>query len=439
MNISVIGSGYVGLVTGICLASLGMNVLCCDSDEEKITKLKNRILPIYEPVLDSLMDNCSKHKDRLVFTTDIARAVEHSDILFITVNTPTQQDSTCDLRHVFEVARAIANHMTCYKVIVNKSTVPPGTGRKVKDEISKVLKDLNKQLEFDVVSNPEFLKEGSAVYDFINTERIVLGADSERAIHLMKEVYNDQISCNVPVLLTSIETAEMIKYASNAFLATKISFINEIAAICELCDADVAVVARGMGLDSRIGWQFLHPGPGFGGSCFPKDVRALTGLAEEHGYSPLILNSVMEVNQSQAVRMTEKISNALGGLKNHNITILGTSFKPETDDIRESPALSIIKSLLDKKASIKVFDPKAMENMKKEYPQLHLKYCKDVYSACAHSDCIVLVTDWEEFTELDFEKLKVLVRKPIFIDLRNAYEPSYVKSYGFYYEGVGRK
>lgn len=439
MNISIIGTGYVGLVTGICLASLGMNVLCCDTDEEKIAMLRKGNLPIYEPDLGSLLDNCIKHKDRLDFTTDMKKTVEHSEVLFITVNTPTLEDSSCDLRHVFDVAKAIAEYMTCYKVIVNKSTVPPGTGKRVKEKIGKILNELNKQLDFDVVSNPEFLKEGSAVYDFINTERIVIGAESKHAVQLMKEVYNDQILYNIPLLVTSIETAEMIKYASNAFLATKISFINEIASICELCDADVIEVARGMGLDSRIGSQFLHPGPGFGGSCFPKDVRALAGLAMKQGYAPVILNSVLEFNSRQTDRMVKKISDALGGLENREIAILGIAFKPDTDDIRESPALSIIHSLLDKKASIRVYDPKALENLKKECPSLNLKYCRDTYSACAHSDCIVLATDWKEFSELDFKKLKSIVRKPVFLDLRNVYEPSYVKNAGFYYEGVGRK
>jgi len=439
MNISVIGTGYVGLVTGICLASLGMNVLCCDTDDEKIEKLNKRILPIYEPNLDILLDNCMKHKDRLEFTTNIGRAVEHSDILFVTVNTPTQENNTCDLQHVFDVARAIANYMTCYKVIVNKSTVPPGTGRKVTQEISKVLKSLNKNLDFDVVSNPEFLKEGSAVYDFINAERIVLGTESEHAISLMKEVYADQILCNIPVLVTSIETAEMIKYASNAFLAAKISFINEISSICELCNADVVKVAQGMGLDSRIGTQFLSPGPGFGGSCFPKDVRALAGLAKKHGFTPRILNSILEINQNQPLKMAEKISNTLGGLEDRAIAILGLSFKPETDDIRESPALSIINTLLEARASVTVYDPKAMKNVKKEHPMLQLRYCKDVYSACSGCDCIVLVTDWKEFREMNFKKLKAIVRKPVFLDLRNVYEPAYVKNFGFYYMGVGRK
>lgn len=439
MKISIIGTGYVGLVTGICLASLGMKVICYDTDAEKIAKLQKGIVPIYEPGLISLLRKCINQKDELVFTTELNTAVEQSDIIFITVNTPTLKDNTCDLQHVFEAARGIANYMTCYKVIVNKSTVPAGTGKKVKYEIRKVLNELNKQIDFDVVSNPEFLKEGSAVYDFINTERIVIGAESEHAVHLIKDVYKNQILCNVPVIVTSIETAEMIKYASNAFLATKISFINEMAAICELCDADITEVARGMGLDSRIGSQFLHPGPGFGGSCFPKDVRALAGLAVNQGYVPHILNSVLEANSRQIDRMVDKISGAMEGLEEREIAILGIAFKPETDDLRESPALAIIHSLLDKKALIRVYDPKALENLKKEHPSLNLKYCSDAYSACAYSDCIVLATDWKEFFDLDFKRLKATVRKPVFLDLRNVFEPSYVKSFGFYYEGVGRK
>jgi UDPglucose 6-dehydrogenase len=438
MNISIIGTGYVGLVTGICLSSLGMNVLCCDIDKEKIEKLKRGILPIFEPNLDSLLDNCAKH-GRLSFTTDIKETADFSDILFITVNTPTMKDNTCDLRNVFSVVSVIAGCMTSRKIIVNKSTVPPGTGQKIKEEVRRILEAQQKTLEFDIVSNPEFLREGSAVQDFINTKRIVIGAESEYAISMIKEVYRDQIQCNTPVLVTDIVTAEMIKYASNSFLAAKISFINEIAGICELCGADVMEVARGMGMDSRIGPDFLNPGPGFGGSCFPKDVRALEGLAESHGYIPVILNSILEFNNHQAEKMAIKISDTINGLEGHKIAVLGLSFKPGTDDIRESPAISIIKILLNNKAIISVYDPKAMENMKQEYPDLPLRYCMDAYSACTQSDCIVLATDWTEFSCLDFKKLKMIVRKPVFIDLRNVYKPSCVRDLGFIYEGFGRK
>jgi UDPglucose 6-dehydrogenase len=437
MNISIIGTGYVGLVTGICLSSLGMNVLCCDMDNEKITKLKNGILPIYEPSLDSLLENCMKH-GRLDFTTDIKEAVNHSDILFITVSTPTMEDNTCDLRNVFEVAGAISCCMTGRKIIVNKSTVPPGTGLKIREEMGRLLESQHKQFEIDIVSNPEFLREGSAVYDFVNTQRIVIGAESEYAISRIKEVYRDQIQCNTPVLITDIVTAEMIKYASNSFLAAKISFINEIAGICEFCGADIMEVAKGMGMDNRIGADFLRPGPGFGGSCFPKDVRALCGLAESHGYAPVMLNSILEFNNHQPEKMALKISNAIDGLEGRKIAILGLSFKPGTDDIRESPAISIIKILLSEKAIISTYDPKAMENMKQAYPDLSLKYCEDAYSACTQSDCIVLATDWKEFSCLDFKKLKTITRKPVFLDLRNVYEPSYVRDSGFTYEGVGR-
>lgn len=439
MNISIIGTGYVGLVTGACLASMGMNVICCDADEDKIENLKKGILPIFEPCLESLVNNCIRIVKRLEFTTDMGKAVNHADIIFITVNTPTRSDDTCDLTHVFEVAREIARHMNGHKIIVDKSTVPVGTGQRVKKEIAQVLKEQNKQLGFDVISNPEFLKEGSAVYDFINPERIVIGAENESAAEAVKKIYEDQILYNIPVLVTSIETAEMIKYASNAFLASKISFVNEIANICELCGADILQVVKGMGLDSRIGSKFLSPGPGFGGSCFPKDVRALAGISREYGYTPELLYCILNVNSHQREHMVEKIERALGGLEGRKIAILGLSFKPETDDIRESPSLAIISSLLEKKAVLKVYDPQAMQNMKKEYPDWDLKYCRDVYSACAHSDCIVLVTEWKEFCRLDLKKLKSIVAKPIFMDLRNVYDPDIVKGFGFQYEGVGRK
>lgn len=438
MNISIIGTGYVGLVTGSCLASMGMNVLCCDSDEKKIANLKNGLLPIFEPALESLVDNCVNNKKSLSFTTDIKEAVDFADVIFIAVNTPTLSDNSSDLSHVFSVAAQIAQYMDRYKVIVNKSTVPVGTGKKVKKEIERILTERNKLLKFDVVSNPEFLKEGSAVQDFINPERIVFGTESPEALAIIKEVYKEQIQYNIPVVATDIETAEMIKYASNAFLAMKVSFINEIANICEYCGADISVVARGIGLDSRIGSQFLNPGPGFGGSCFPKDVRALIGLSKGYKYDPCLLSSVIDVNNRQRERMVNKIENVLGSLENCKIAVLGLSFKPETDDIRESPSLDIISSLLEKGAIVKVYDPQAMNNMSVKYPEMNVKYCKDAYSACSHSDCIVLSTHWKEFCNLDFKRLKSIVRRPVFMDLRNVYEPDYVRSFEFIYEGVGR-
>lgn len=443
MNISIIGSGYVGLVTGACLASEGMDVLCCDNDNKKIENLKKGICPIYEPCLDSLLDSCAVKEKKLHFTTDIKHAVNFSDVIFITVNTPVLDNNMCDTSRVFEAARELASHMTGYKIVVTKSTVPVGTGRKIKNEIRKILskreKELGFSIDFDVVSNPEFLREGSAVEDFFNPDRIVIGAESEHAANTLKEIYREQAAGNIPILVTGIETAEMIKYASNAFLAAKVSFINEIANICEGFNVNVDRVAEGIGLDRRIGRQFLNPGPGFGGSCFPKDVRVLAGLGRDLGYEPLLLNSVLEVNKRQKARMVDKIKNALGGLEGRRISVLGLAFKPETDDIRESPSLTILSALLENRAMVSVYDPKAMENMKKTYPQMDLDYCSDPYSACAGSDCIVLATEWKELTGLDFEKLKSIVSNRVFIDLRNAYDPDFVKRHGFHYEGVGMK
>lgn len=437
-NVSIIGTGYVGLVSGVCLASVGRNVLCCDQDKEKIERLQSGILPIYEPMLQSLAENCIKKK-RLSFTTDISKAVEHSDVIFITVNTPTLANNTCDTGRVFEVAREIGKCMDRYKVIVNKSTVPVGTGQSVKKVVSAVLDKRNVEIGFDVVSNPEFLKEGSAVDDFIYPDRIVIGVDNEGAADIVRDIYKEQIDSDTPVLVTDIETAEMIKYASNAFLAAKISFVNEIANMCEECGINISMVTKGMSLDKRIGPHFLNPGPGFGGSCFPKDVKALEALGRSHGCNTLILRSVLDVNEQQRERMVEKIERALGGLDGCRITVLGLAFKPGTDDIRESPAVAVVSQLLEKNADVAVFDPQAMSNIQKEHPEMKLRYCSDVYSACSRSDCIVLLTEWKDFSCLNFKKLKSLMRRPVFMDLRNVYDPEYVRSFGFYYEGVGRK
>jgi UDPglucose 6-dehydrogenase len=437
-HISIIGAGYVGLVTGTCLASLGLHVICYDTDVEKIDTLARGDLPIYEPDLQYLVANCIKN-ERLEFTHDLKMAVECSEIIFITVNTPTLDNYECDLTHVYEAVRGIAEHINGYKLIVSKSTVPVGTGKKIEQLLREILNASGNRISFDVVSNPEFLKEGSAVYDFINADRIVIGAENEFAANVMKEVYSDQILCGVTVLVTSLETAEMIKYAANSFLAAKISFINEMAAICELYDADVTQVAKGIGLDSRIGLQFLKPGLGFGGSCFSKDVRALAGISSKKGFRPVILDGILEINRQQTDRMVQKIKNAAGDLKGKNIAMLGAAFKAGTDDIRESPSLAVIKKLIENEASVSVYDPKALNTLKKWHPELKLRYCRNAYTACSKSDCIVLATEWPEFSSLDFARLKALVRKPVFLDLRNVYQPSYVKSFGFYYEGVGIK
>jgi UDPglucose 6-dehydrogenase len=438
MNIAVIGTGYVGLVTGGCLAQLGMNVICMDIDEKKIKKLKSGIVPIYEPGLEQIIRE-NLNSERLSFTTNIEEAVAHAKVIFIAVGTPPQQDDSADLKHVYQAAQDIARYMEDYKVIVNKSTVPIGTGHLVKTEIEKILKERNKTFGFDVVSNPEFLREGTAVKDFLKPDRIVIGAESEISLNLMKKIYSVQIQLDIPIIVTNIETAEMIKYAANAFLATKISYINEIADICDLCNANIGVVSKAMGLDNRIGTKFLNPGPGYGGSCFPKDTKALVKIGKDLGYVPKIIESTIEVNDNQPMMMFEKIKNTLGSLQNKVVTILGIAFKPETDDIREAPAINIMKLLLENGVQIKAFDPEAMENTKKAHPDLAIMYCNELYSACEDSDCIVLVTEWQDFMNLDFLKLKSIVRTPIFIDLRNAYMPSDVKGLGFLYKGVGRK
>lgn len=438
MNISSIGTGYVGLVTGACLAELGMNVICMDTDEEKINRLKNGEIPIYEPGLEEIVKR-NYHFGRLRFSIDIKDTVQNSEVIFIAVGTPTLADGTADLQYVFQVAREIARHMDKYKVIVNKSTVPIGTGQRVKEEIKNILRQYKNDIEFDVVSNPEFLREGSAVKDFIKPDRIVIGTESEKALNIMKQIYNTHIILDIPIVTTNIETAEMIKYASNGFLATKVSYINEIANICELCNADVSIVSNAMGLDNRIGPKFLKPGPGFGGSCFLKDIKALIGIGRTLGYTPQIVKSVIRVNYNQRKRMFNKIKNAVGQLQNKTVTILGIAFKPNTDDIRETPVISIIEALLDSKAKVKTYDPQAMENMKKLYPKMDVEYCSDIYSACENTDCIVILTDWEQFGKLDFERLKSIVRTPIFLDLRNMYDPVHVKKFGFAYQGVGRE
>ncbi|NJD02431.1 MAG: UDP-glucose/GDP-mannose dehydrogenase family protein [Ruminiclostridium sp.] len=438
MNISIIGTGYVGLVTGACLASQGNNILCCDLDNDKIGNLKKGILPIYEPGLPELVSRLT-NTGNLGFTCEMSDAVRHSTVLFITVNTPTLENNICDLGNVLDVIREIADHMTSYRVIVHKSTVPVGTGRKVRSIMEALLKEQGKDLEFDIVSNPEFLREGSAINDFLNPERIVIGSGSEKAAAFMMEIYKKQRRKGIPLLLTGLETAEMIKYASNAFLAMKISYINEIANICEFCGADAVEVAIGMGLDHRIGCEFLAAGPGFGGSCFPKDLRALSGLGKTYGYDAGLIDSVIETNQRQKKRMVQKISAAVGPLEKSTITFLGISFKPDTDDIRESPSIAIIRDLLDKNARIKIYDPRALDNLKKQFPEMPVTYCDSAYTACEGSDCIVLATEWNEFSRLDFKSLKNIVKRPVFLDLRNVYSPEEVKAYGFHYEGVGRK
>jgi UDPglucose 6-dehydrogenase len=432
MNICVIGAGYVGLVTGVCLAEFGMNLICVDNDQQKIHLLQQGRIPIYEPGLEDLVAK-NMREGRLSFSTNIREGVTSSLVVFIAVGTPSQDDGSADLRAAEEVAKEIARYMNGYKVIVIKSTVPVGTARHLK----KLIQDHQvKPTPFDIVSNPEFQREGSAIEDFMRPDRVTIGAESEQAIAIMKDIYNALYLIETPFVITSLETAEMIKYASNSFLATKVSFINEIANLCEVMGADVHHVARAMGLDGRIGKKFLHPGPGYGGSCFPKDTRALSRMAQERGYSLKILDSVIRVNEDQKKRMVEKIKEKVGDLRGKTIGILGLSFKPNTDDIRESSSITIIRDLLRMGAAVKAFDPAAMEEAKAVLPEV--EYRKDPYDVAEGCDALVLVTEWNQFRRLDLERIKALLKAPVFIDLRNVYEPDQMKRLGFNYCGVGR-
>ncbi len=432
MHIGVIGTGYVGLVTGACFAEFGVYVTCVDKDQSKIESLKKGMIPFFEPGLESLVNKNLKN-GRLRFSTDIADAVKDTLVIFIAVGTPPRGDGSADLSYVEEVARQIARNMNGYKVIVTKSTVPVGTGERLKKIISEAL---NENHRFDIVSNPEFLREGSAIEDFMRPNRVVIGAESPEAIAIMRDLYRPLYLIETPFVITNIETAELIKYASNSFLAVKISFINEIANLCEKVRADVHVVAKAMGLDQRIGPKFLHPGPGYGGSCFPKDTLALIRLAEEHGEELNIVKAAVKANQLQRERMVKKISSALGDLKDKVITILGLSFKPNTNDIRESPSIYIINELKKSGAAIRAYDPAAMDEMKGLFPDII--YAQDPYDACSGADALVIITEWNEFRNLELERIKSLMKNRYFFDLRNIYEPKKLRELGFIYHSVGR-
>lgn len=439
MNICVVGTGYVGLVTGACFAEFGLRVACVDKDEAKIEALKNGVIPIYELGLEELVKK-NLREGRLIFSTDLGQAVENSLVIFIAVGTPAREDGTADLSYVKAVAEGIARHMNGYKVIVTKSTVPVGTGEWLRKVIGESRQE---KVDFDVVSNPEFLREGSAIEDFLRPNRVIIGAESPQAIAIMKDLYRPLYLIETPFIITDIPTAEMIKYASNAFLATKISFINEIANLCELTGADVHVVARGMGLDGRIGPKFLHPGPGFGGSCFPKDAYALSNLAREKGYDFEIVNAVLKVNDRQQGRMVEKIIKAVGKPEGKTLAVLGLSFKPNTNDIRESPAIAITQALLRSGARLRAYDPAAMEEAKKVFSasggsEKGIIFCNDAYDAAKGCDGLILMTEWNQFRNLDLERIKEALKQPVFIDLRNVYEPAKMSELGFKYTAVGR-
>jgi len=454
MKICIIGTGYVGLVTGTCFSDFGLEVTCVDKDSEKIKGLNSGKVPIYEPNLESLIKK-NVAAGRLDFTTDIEKAVKQSKVIFIAVGTPPNHDGSANLEQIEEVAKEVARYINEYKVIVNKSTVPVGTAHRIKEIINKNViareqsdrsnPNLNRRtgvspvypIPFDIVSNPEFLREGSAVYDFTHPDKIVIGTDSDRALKIMQEIYRPLYLIDTPFVITNPETAELIKYACNAFLATKITFINEIANLCDKVGADVHQIAKAMGLDGRISPKFLHPGPGYGGSCFPKDTRALCSIAEHFGYEFRSLKAVVSANKRQRELMVEKIKRLAGGLNGKQIGILGLAFKQNTDDIRESSSIDIIKILLKEGAKVKCFDPLAMDNTKKILPDL--TYCQDEYETAKSSDALVIATEWNQFRNLDLLKIKKILKSPILIDLRNLYEPAQVKALGLTYEGVGRK
>ncbi|WP_333656461.1 UDP-glucose dehydrogenase family protein [Dissulfurispira sp.] len=433
MHITIIGTGYVGLVTGACFSEFGVFVTCIDKDKNKIESLKNGVIPFYEPGLEDLVKRNFK-QGRLKFSTDIGEAVEESLVIFIAVGTPPRGDGSADLSYVDDVAKEIANHIKSYKVIVTKSTVPVGTGERIRKIISQHLKE---EVDFDIVSNPEFLREGAAIEDFMRPNRVVIGAKSQQAVAIMKDLYRPLYLIETPFVITNIETAELIKYASNSFLATKVSFINEMANLCEKVGADVNVVAKGMGLDGRIGPKFLHAGPGFGGSCFPKDTKALLKIASDHNIELRIVGAAIKANENQIARTTEKIKNAFNAIKGKTIAILGLSFKPNTDDIREAPAISIIQSLLNADANIRAYDPVAMDNTKTVLPDI--TYCSDAYDACNGADAVVIVTEWNQFRNLEMERIKQLLKQPYFFDLRNIYDPQKMQALGFRYYSVGRR
>lgn len=432
MNIAIIGSGYVGLITGACFAEFGINVTCVDNDEKKIQSMKKGAVPFYEPGLEELMQRNIK-SGRLHFTSDLAEAVDNALVIFIAVGTPPRGDGSAEMKYVEGVAREIARHIKSYKVIVTKSTVPVGTGEKIRKIISKNLKE---SVDFDVVSNPEFLREGAGIEDFMRPNRVIIGASSAQAVAIMKDLYRPLYLIEAPIVITDVKTAELIKYASNAFLATKISFINEIANLCETVGADVQVVAKGMGLDRRIGPKFLHAGPGYGGSCFPKDTLALLQIGKENNIDLGIIDATIKTNESQKKKTADKIINTVDKVKGGTICILGLSFKPNTNDLRDAPGIYIINRLLKAGAKIRAYDPVAIEDAKTILPKI--TYCKDAYDAVKGADAVVIVTEWNQFRNLDLAKVKKLAKGDLFFDLRNIYEPERLRKIGFRYYSVGR-
>ncbi len=433
MNIAVVGSGYVGLVTGTCLAETGNTVICVDIDESKVNKMRNGEIPIYEPHLDVIFERNIK-QGRLSFTTDLKSAIEHAKVIFLALPTPPGEDGSADLSYVLGVAHQLGEMMTSYKVIVDKSTVPVGTAEKVQAAVAK-----HATVEFDIVSNPEFLREGFAVDDFLKPDRVVVGTSSDRAQHIMEELYRPYVRQGNPIIFMDERSAELTKYAANAFLATKITFMNEIANLCELVDADVDKVRLGIGTDTRIGKRFLFPGIGYGGSCFPKDVQALAKSAAEVGYDFSILTSVMRVNEEQKTIIIPKIVDFYGGdLTGKHFAVWGLAFKPDTDDIREAPALYVIDKLLDAGATVTAFDPEAMPNVKRLLGD-KIAFASDQYEALKDADALIIATEWSAFRSPDFDTITALLKEKVIFDGRNLYDLPVLKELGFYYNSIGRK
>ncbi len=433
MKITMIGTGYVGLVSGACFAEFGPHITCVDLDASKIERLRRGEIPIYEPGLDDLVAKGIAN-GRLNFTTDLAAAVADADAVFIAVGTPSRRgDGHADLRFVEAAAADIARALTGYTVVVTKSTVPVGTGRRV----AQIIRETNPGAEFDVASNPEFLREGSAIDDFMRPDRVVIGAETERARTVMQSLYRPLYLRETPVVMTTLETAELTKYAANAFLATKITFINEIADLCEKVGANVHDVARGMGLDGRIGKKFLHAGPGYGGSCFPKDTIALVRTAQEFGAPARLVETVVQVNDRRKGAMASRVMTAAGGsVRGKTIGVLGVAFKPNTDDMREAPSLAIVPALQDAGATVRAFDPAAMHEAAALLPGV--TWCVDPYDVAQGADVLVLITEWNEFRALDLERIGSVMRAKVFVDLRNVYDPTDVRAVGFQYSSIGR-
>lgn len=439
-KIVIIGTGYVGSVSGACLADFGNNVICMDTDAAKIGNLKKGVIPIFEPGLDTVVARniaCG----RLSFTTDLEAALQESQVVFIAVGTPPADDGSADLKYVESAARHIGSLIKQYTVIVDKSTVPIGTGRKVSAWIAEELEKRGLDIDFDVVSNPEFLREGSAVYDFTHPDRVVIGSGSERARIIMKDVYRSLFLNETPFIETNLESAEMIKYASNAFLAVKITFINEIANLCEKTGADIRDVSRAMGKDGRIGSKFLHPGPGFGGSCFPKDTKALAKIGRDHNEIQHIVETTITANERQKLRAAHKIETLLGSLDNKTIAMLGLAFKPNTDDMRDSPAIAICEYLAGRGARLRLFDPAAMKEAAWRLASIKdsVYFAADEYDAIQGADALVIATEWNQFRNIDLIKVKTLLRSPYFFDLRNIYKAEEAEAAGLRHFGIGSK